>query len=579
MNEERWKQIEGYPGYWISSNGRVWSEKTQKILSPRGTGCIGGKQLYLTVTLLKNGKTHTKTIHRLVAKAFINNPNNLPLVRHLNDVRTDNRVENLAWGTYEDNTQDAIRNGIHIGLSYEASKKGKDIRRKPVFVRNRITNQKILYESLNEAARALKRSVADIWYLVKKDDFKSRDKFSAEYVLKEDLIMEHINCFPEYHCETEWVDLADGTRKPIVHNYFRGVDVGLGGYIVGEPGIYENVVMLDVQSMHPSSIIALNLFGEYTDRFKQLVDARIAIKHKDFDKARTMLDGKLAPYLDDPSKAKALANALKLAINSVYGMTYQDYEGNPFHDKRNINNIVALRGAIFMKMLQDEMTSRGVKVAAIRTDSIKLVAPSQEDIDFAMNFAKKYSYTFEFECVYEKVCLVTKSDYIAKYMDAKKCQDIYGWIPEENEKMGGRWTSTAAFFSRPYPFKTLFSHEELEFKDICEVKEVSKGAMYLDLNENLPEGEHNYCFIGRVGLFCPIKPGHGGGELVVKREDKNGIRYNAVAGTKGYRWLESEQVKLMSKEDDISMSYFHEMADKVIKRISEYGDFSHFVES
>lgn len=554
--KEEWKRIDGYPGYWISSYGRIYSERSERFLRPgKRSEHSRQKSSYYQVNLFKNGERTVYPVHRLVAENFIPNPNNYPVVRHLDNNPWNNRVD--------DNGRETSRNKI----------------RKPVVLTDKRTGEIKTFEQLQDVCDEIGICQATAWKLLKRfPNWNGNYPYRIDYLLMGDKNMEHINHFPEYHMELEWEDLPDGGRKKIVHNWFRGVDLGTGGYIVGNPGVYENVVMLDVSSMHPSSIIALNLFGnEYTQRFKELVDARIAIKHGDYDKAKTLLNGELAPFLDDPSQAKALANALKLAINSVYGMTYQDYEGNPFHDKRNVNNIVALRGAIFMKMLQDEMEGRGVKVVAIRTDSIKLLSPSPEDIDFAMEFAKKYSYSFEFECVYDRICLTTKSDYVAKYMTAEKCKELYGWVPEENEKMGGQWTSTAAFFSRPYVFKKLFSHDEITFKDICETKERRAGSMYLDMNEGLPEGEHNYVFVGRVGLFCPIAPGRGGGELMAKIENKNGtISYNAVTGTKGYRWLEAEQVKFMSKEDDIDMSYFHNLADEAIAAINQYSDFEWF---
>src|SRR5690606_17909232 len=124
--------------------------------------------------------------------------------------------------------------------------------------------------------------------------------------------------------------------------------VGDGGYVYSEPGMYGNVALLDVASMHPSSIVAEELFGEiYTQRFKELLDARIAIKHKDFDKARKMLGGALAKYLTDENTAEDLSTALKIAINSVYGLTSAGFD-NPFRDTRNKDNIVAKRGALFM---------------------------------------------------------------------------------------------------------------------------------------------------------------------------------------------------------------------------------------
>jgi hypothetical protein len=93
------------------------------------------------------------------------------------------------------------------------------------------------------------------------------------------------------------------------------------------------------------------------------------------------------------------------------------------------------------------------------------------------------------------------------------------------------------------------------------------------MNENLSEGEHNYHFIGRVGKFCPIKPGCGGGVLYRMSDDK----YYAAAGTKGYRFLETETVKELNKFDDIDMDYFNKLAEDAKKHVSEYGDFDWFV--
>jgi hypothetical protein len=91
----------------------------------------------------------------------------------------------------------------------------------------------------------------------------------------------------------------------------------------------------------------LNLFGPYTKNFSDLKQARVYIKRGELDKARQMLDGRLAPYLQDESTAEQLAYALKIVINTVYGLTSAKFD-NPFHDIRNIDNIVAKRGALFM---------------------------------------------------------------------------------------------------------------------------------------------------------------------------------------------------------------------------------------
>ena len=335
-------------------------------------------------------------------------------------------------------------------------------------------------------------------------------------------------------------------------NIYRGTDVGKGGYVYAEPGMYGNVALLDVASMHPHSVINLNAFGEYTQNFKDIVDARIAIKNKDFEKAKKMFGGKLAPYLEDESTAKNLAQALKIAINSVYGLTSANFD-NPFRDVRNKNNIVALRGALFMRTLQDEVQKRGFKVAHIKTDSIKIPDATPEIIQFVMDFAVQYGYKFEHEATYERMCLVNDAVYIAKYDT-------------------GEWTATGTQFQIPYVFKKLFSKEDLTFEDLCVTKSVT-SSLYLDMNEDLPEDEHNYIFIGKVGRFCPIKPGCGGGLLMREKDGK----YYAATGTKGYRWLESESVKLLNKMDTIDESHFKAMADAAIDTIKKYGDYEWFV--
>jgi len=370
--------------------------------------------------------------------------------------------------------------------------------------------------------------------------------------------MDVINSFPGY-------EFIDGK------NMYRGDDLGKGGYVYAEPGMYGNVALLDVASMHPNSAINLNAFGEYTQNFKDILDTRIAIKRGNFEEAKHLFGGRLAPYLNDESSAAALAQALKIAINSVYGLTSANFD-NPFRDVRNKNNIVALRGALFMRTLQDEIKKRGFKVAHIKTDSIKIPDATPEIIQFTMDFGKQYGYEFEHEATYDRMCLVNDAVYIAKYASAEDCIEQYGYSPGDNKKKGGQWTATGTQFQIPYVFKKLFSKEDLEFDDLCETKSVT-SSLYLDMNEGLGEDEHNYIFIGKVGRFCPIRPGCGGGILYREKDGK----YYAATGTKGYRWLESEMVWELNKLDDIDEKHFIEMADTAKDTINKYGDFEWFV--
>ena len=356
---------------------------------------------------------------------------------------------------------------------------------------------------------------------------------------------------------------------------YRGEVVGEGGYVYAEPGIYYNVALLDVESMHPHSLLGEQLFGKrYTARFEEILLARLAVKHKDWDTAAKMLDGKLVPYIEKIKAGeltpKQLANALKTAINSVYGLTSAKFD-NPFRDPRNVDNIVAKRGALFMVDLKHAVQEKGFVVAHIKTDSIKIPNATPEIIQFVMDFGKDYGYKFEHEATYERMCLVNDAVYIARYADVKKCEELYGYVPDDNQDEGGEWTATGTQFAVPYVFKSLFSHEAISFDDLCETKSVT-SSMYLDMNEDLPEGEHNYQFVGRVGQFCPIKPGCGGGILLREKDGK----YSAVTGTKGYRFLESEVVKNLGLEGDIDHGYYISLVDAAVAAISEYGDFDEF---
>ena len=377
----------------------------------------------------------------------------------------------------------------------------------------------------------------------------------------------------------------DKKGRPIFPGYYfeagkstyRGEEVGEGGYVYSEPGMYGDVGLDDVESMHPSSIEAEDLFGEeYTNRFKELKRARLAIKHEDWDLVAKLLDGKLVKYVEKVKSgeitSKQLANALKTAINSVYGLTSAQFP-NPFRDVRNKDNIVAKRGALFMINLKHEVQRRGYTVAHIKTDSIKIPNVDNDIIEFIKKYGQMYGYNFDYEAIYDRMCLVNDAVYIAKYATAEKCEKQWGLIPGDNAKHSGEWTATGTQFQIPYVFKILFSKEDLEFSDLCTTKSVST-ALYLDMNENLNEEDHSYVFVGKVGSFCPIKEGCGGGILL---RDAGDNKYAAAGGSKGYRWLEAEDVKAFDKEDEIDYGYFNDLVNEAKDKINEYGDFEWFV--
>ena len=343
---------------------------------------------------------------------------------------------------------------------------------------------------------------------------------------------------------------------------YKGVEVGEGGYVEAEPGMYGYVGLLDVASMHPHSILTECLFGEYTKNFADLVDGRIIIKHEDWEHINDILGGKLTGYVEKVKNgeitSKDLANALKTAINSVYGLTSAKFE-NPFRDIRNKDNIVAKRGALFMIDLAEAVKGRGYHVAHIKTDSIKIPDIDNTIADFVMDFGKRYGYTFEWEATYDKMCLVNDAVYIARY--------------QEEDGSVGKWTATGAQFAEPYIFKSLFTHEDLTFDDFCQTKSVSTN-LYLDMNEGMGEDEHNYVFVGKVGSFVPVVPGAGGGELVREKDGK----YYSATGAKGYRWFEAETVKNLDMQDKIDMTYYLKLADAAVAKCQEFGSFEWLVE-
>lgn len=373
--------------------------------------------------------------------------------------------------------------------------------------------------------------------------------------------------FQSSECETIDYDGSVKKKKTSGHSSYKDVEtVGEGGYVYSEPGMYGRAKTKDVTSQHPSSISEEDLFGpDYTVKFDNLKQGRIAIKYGDIELAKSILPEIVHEYLSDRGLSKALANALKTVINSVYGLTSAKF-ANPFRDPRNVDNIVAKRGALFMINLRNEVQARGFTVIHCKTDSIKIVNPTDEIEEFIQRYGEEFGYKFETEHVFERICLVNKSTYIARL--AEDDPDVL-----DGDARAGEWTATGDQFKVPYVFKTLFSGEAVTLEDMSETKSV-KSSLYLDMNENLKEDEHKYIFVGRVGQFCPIAPGFGGGVLLrVSGEDENGnLKYAAAEGTKGWRWKETEVVRNLGLESQIDLNYWRVLVDDAIETMNKFGD-------
>lgn len=148
---EEWRDIRYFSGYQVSNYGRVRSfvnnrhgtcEKWHTLkLQPNHHG-------YYTVCL---GRGNRRLVSRLVAEAFIPNPDNLPIVRHLDDDPTNNHVENLAWGTQVDNMQDCVRHGRLVGNIWPAIESTK----KKIIATPVAGGESIVFSSMRDAAKAL----------------------------------------------------------------------------------------------------------------------------------------------------------------------------------------------------------------------------------------------------------------------------------------------------------------------------------------------------------------------------------------------------------------------------------------
>ena len=390
---------------------------------------------------------------------------------------------------------------------------------------------------------------------------------------------------------------------------YKGVSVGEGGLVYAKPGMYENVAVLDVASMHPTSIIELDLFGVYTEKFERLVQARLALKHNDQKHFEELLPGVVWPLTEE--EREALSDALKLVINSIYGYTCARFE-NPFRDPRNIDNIVAKRGALFMVDAIQAIQDQGFEVIHVKTDSIKIPNATPEIIAFVQEYASEYGYTMEHEATYKKMCLVNDAVLIA----------YVGWNAKGKPE---HWKAVGKEFQHPFVYKTLFTGEAINFKDLCETKQVKKGAMYLkfdgvekaigepkeealtfdrlmemvEAEEGISESEGG-THVGRSGSFVAINPDQDifvGGQLVCRRDDL-GKDY-AVPGTKGILWAESEMLRTLQEGaidqlrienpadvvegtgsllDVVDLKYYLGLAEAAAQSIEKYGDFEWFAD-
>ncbi|MEG0239463.1 MAG: DUF5906 domain-containing protein [Anaerorhabdus sp.] len=357
------------------------------------------------------------------------------------------------------------------------------------------------------------------------DDPRPQDKFVYTDLSKE---------FPGY----KYDPFATKTPKS---TYF-GEDTSDGGYVYSEPGVYGDVALLDIVSLHPSSAIIMDYFGEYTPRYADLLKVRVLIKNKKYDEAAKMFDGVLSPFLKDKTTAKSLSYALKIIINIVYGLSSASFD-NKFKHKDNVDNIIAKRGALFMMTLKKNVQEMGYTVAHIKTDSIKIPNADQEIIDYVFWFGKQYGYEFDHEHTYKRMALVNKAVYIAEYEDEETGENV--------------WEPTGAQFADPIVLKSLFTHEPIVEEDYATMKQ-AKTPIYL--------GE---TFIGKnAHVYASLT----GQELMKGDGDKR----DCVVGTKGFKW---ELMANYKGKQDLDMEYYDGLVTKAIEAIDKVGSAYQIIDS
>lgn len=161
--DEQWEVVESCPNYVVSDKGRVWSKTSECFVKPKPMDKHG----HLGICMSDHGQKKYAYTHRLMAEAFLPNPDGLPIVRHLDDDPSYNVLDNLAWGTQKDNMRDCKENGHAYYPTDEDRYKGNRDRMMDIIATNIETGEEIHFESQGEAGRNLGIPQANIWKVLR----------------------------------------------------------------------------------------------------------------------------------------------------------------------------------------------------------------------------------------------------------------------------------------------------------------------------------------------------------------------------------------------------------------------------
>lgn len=176
--------------------------------------------------------------------------------------------------------------------------------------------------------------------------------------------------------------------------YYNDVLLNSGGFNKVIPGVYHNVVSIDIDSAYPNAIIALNYFNEYTKNFKLLLELKKLQANSNFDSVKEKIACSFGKTLSE-DELKVLKKYFKLFINMTYG----------YIQKKSNVNLVSLYVSSFMLSIANFIEQQGYKIVHIQTDSIKIIGCTDDLLESIQNYAKKYLFSFKIEQKYTELYL------------------------------------------------------------------------------------------------------------------------------------------------------------------------------
>lgn len=163
--EEVWKIVNDYPNYEVSNTGRVRNRKSGRLLQQK----LGREGRYMSVYLCNNGHENTQRVHRLVAKAFIPNPENKPQVNHIDGNRLNNHISNLEWCTSKENNLHAIKTELNHPGEYQ---------KKPI----RVVETGEIFNGVVECSKAIGADFRNVYRSASSNGHYAVNGYHCEYV-------------------------------------------------------------------------------------------------------------------------------------------------------------------------------------------------------------------------------------------------------------------------------------------------------------------------------------------------------------------------------------------------------------